>query len=96
MNRRSFNQSLSAAGALLSLSLEASRSTTPHKQVILILGESGRANMLNCYQKTRLQTPTWTALPLKECAAITLTPASRCAPARSAIWAGIYPHRNGA
>lgn len=96
MNRRSFIQSLSIAGALSSLPVEASSASPAPRQVVFILGESVRADMLNCYRKTGLQTPNLDRLAaegMRFDRAYNCQPV--CAPARSAIWTGLYPHGNG-
>jgi uncharacterized sulfatase len=97
MNRRSFVQSLTAIGALSSLPAHGAALTggSP-RQVVFILGESVRADMLNCYRKTGLRTPNLDRLAaagmrfdrVYNCQPV-------CAPARSAIWTGLYPHTNG-
>ena len=66
------------------------------RQVVFILGESVRADMLNCYRHTGLRTPNLDRLAAEgmrfeqvyNCQPV-------CAPARSAIWTGLYPHTNG-
>ena len=66
------------------------------RQVILILGESVRRDMLNCYRKTGLKTPNLDRLAaggIRFDKAYNCQPV--CAPARSAIWTGLYPHTNG-
>lgn len=57
MNRRDFVQSLAAAGATSSLSLGGLGDSRTKRQVIFVLGESVRADMLNCYRQTGLRTP---------------------------------------
>ena len=96
MDRRSFIQSLSAAGALSSLPRGAAQTPSAPRQVIFILGESVRADMLNCYRNTGLRTPNLDRLAAEGMRferAYNCQPV--CAPARSAIWTGLYPHGNG-
>jgi uncharacterized sulfatase len=66
------------------------------RQVVVILGESVRYDMLNCYRRTGLQTPNLDRLAATGCRfdkAWNCQPV--CAPARSALWTGLYPHTNG-
>lgn len=65
------------------------------KQVIFILGESVRVDMLNCYRQTGLRTPNLDSLAAE---GMRFERAYNCQPvctaARSAIWTGLYPHTN--
>ena len=66
------------------------------RQVVVILGESVRYDMLNCYRQTGLKTPNLDRLAqqgIRFDRAYNCQPV--CAPARSAIWTGLYPHTNG-
>ncbi len=66
------------------------------RQVVVILGESVRYDMLNCYRSTGLKTPNLDRLAAQGTRfdrAYNCQPV--CAPARSAIWTGLYPHTNG-
>lgn len=66
------------------------------RQAIVILGESVRRDMLNCYRKTGLKTPNLDRLAAQGVRfdrAYNCQPV--CAPARSAIWTGLYPHTSG-
>jgi uncharacterized sulfatase len=96
MDRRQF---LGAAGLVSAAGLSGGRwatSSTKPRQVIVILGESVRADMLNCYRKTGLRTPNLDRLASQgirferayDCQPV-------CAPARSCLWTGLYPHTNG-
>ena len=66
------------------------------RQVVVILGESVRCDMLNCYRQTGLKTSNLDRLSQQgirfdrayNCQLV-------CAPARSAIWTGSFPHTNG-
>jgi uncharacterized sulfatase len=75
--------------------LERPQSEEPH-QVIVILGESVRNDMLNCNRQTGLKTPNLDRLAQQ---GIRFTRAYNCqpvcAPARSAVWTGTFPHTNG-
>lgn len=96
MNRRDFLQSLTAAGTISSLPAKVWGESADPKQVIFILGESVRADMLNCYRPTGLRTPNLDRLAAEGMRfdhAYNCQPV--CAPARSAIWTGLYPHTNG-
>jgi uncharacterized sulfatase len=95
MNRRSFLQGASAAAAAASLPLQATE-TSPPRQVVFILGESVRWDMLNCYRQTGLRTPNLDRLAaagMRFDRAYNCQPV--CAPARSSIWTGLFPHTNG-
>jgi uncharacterized sulfatase len=66
------------------------------RQAIVILGESVRYDMLNCNAKTGLMTPNLDRLASEGVRferAYCCQPV--CAPSRSAIWTGLYPHTNG-
>jgi uncharacterized sulfatase len=66
------------------------------RQVVVILGESVRWDMLNCYRTTGLKTPNLDRLAAQGVRfnrAYNCQPV--CAPARSSIWTGLYPHTNG-
>lgn len=68
----------------------------PPRQAVIILGESIRADMANSYRHTGLRTPNLdqlTAQGIRFEKAYNCRPA--CAPARSAIWTGLFPHTNG-
>lgn len=57
MDRRTFMESIAAAGRRSSLPAASKRKDDAPRQVIFILGESVRADMLNCYRNTGLRTP---------------------------------------
>ena len=96
MNRREFLKSAGAAGvATANPALGATVGKEP-RQAIVILGESVRRDMLNCYRKTGLKTPNLDRLAaggIRFNKAYNCQPV--CAPARSALWTGLYPHTNG-
>jgi hypothetical protein len=74
----------------------ASSITGQPRQVIVILGESVRYDMLNCNKQTGLKTPNLDRLAREGVRfehAYNCQPV--CAPARSAVWTGLYPHTNG-
>ncbi len=79
---------------LSSLSLDG-QDRSP-RQVVFILGESVRWDMLNCYRNTGLRTPNLDRLAaggMRFERAYNCQPV--CSPARSSIWTGLYPHSNG-
>ena len=83
-------------GAGLLAAKVAAAEAAPPRQVIVILGESVRADMLNCYRQTGLRTPNLDRLAregMRYEKAYVCQPV--CAPSRSAIWTGLYPHTNG-
>ncbi len=66
------------------------------RQAVVILGESVRYDMLNCNKQTGLKTPNLDRLAREGVRferAYNCQPV--CAPARSAIWTGLFPHTNG-
>ena len=66
------------------------------RQVVVILGESVRYDMLNCNRQTGLKTPNLDRLAQQGTRferAYNCQPV--CAPARSAVWTGMFPHTNG-
>ncbi len=96
MNRRDFLKSAGAASALSVLPSTAEGKVAQPRQVIFILSESVRWDMLNCYRKTGIMTPNLDRLAAEGMRferAYNCQPV--CAPARSAIWTGLYPHSNG-
>jgi uncharacterized sulfatase len=96
MNRRDFLKTAGVAGAASLINETALGGKNKPRQVIIILGESVRADMLNCYRHTGLRTPNLDRLASQGTRfekAYNCQPV--CAPARSAIWTGLYPHTNG-
>jgi uncharacterized sulfatase len=101
MNRRDFINLASVAGAAASASERPARAlgiATGEKprQAIVILGESVRYDMLSCNASTGLHTPNLDRIAAQGVRferAYNCQPV--CAPARSAIWTGLYPHSNG-
>jgi uncharacterized sulfatase len=97
MNRRDFMKTAGAAGVTSAIAPTVSQVTSKEpRQVVLILGESVRLDMLNCYRQTGLKTPNLDKLAsqgMRFERAYNCQPV--CAPARSAIWTGLYPHTNG-
>ena len=66
------------------------------KQIVLIMTDTQRWDMLNCYKNTGLKTPRLDDIAkggLKFLNAYTCQPV--CGPARSSIFTGTYPHSNG-
>jgi len=101
MNRRDFVKSIGVGGSALFVKgdIEAEqprKKSAKPRQVVVILGESVRCDMLNCYRQTGIKTPNLDRLASQGCRfdkAYNCQPV--CAPARSAIWTGLYPHTNG-
>src|ERR1035438_3290242 len=96
MKRREFLKSATAATALSAVPAGAVAGGVEPRQVVFVLGESVRRDMLNCYRQTGLKTPNLDKLAAQGMRferAYNCQPV--CAPARSAIWTGLYPHTNG-
>jgi len=96
MNRRSFIKAMGAAGTVAGVPRAASGMDRKPRQMVIILGESVRYDMLNCNRQTGLKTPHLDRLAAQGVnfdTAYNCQPV--CAPARSAIWTGLYPHTNG-
>lgn len=96
MKRREFLKSAAAVSAAAgSPSVSVAGNAQP-RQAVVILGESVRRDMLNCYRNTGLKTPNLDRLAAEgmrfECA-YNCQPV--CAPSRSALWTGLFPHTNG-
>jgi len=67
------------------------------RQVVLLITDATRKDMLNCYKEIGIQTPHLDRLAAEGARyerAYTTQPV--CTPARSAIFTGLYPHSNGA
>lgn len=95
MNRRNFLKTAGAVSAASLMDGTASTQTKQPRQIVIILGESVRADMLNCYRQTGLRTPNLDRLAsegIRFDKAYNCQPV--CAPARSAIWTGLFPHTN--
>jgi len=96
MKRRDFLKSAAAATALSAVPNATAEGSREPRQVVLILGESVRQDMLNCYRSTGLKTPNLDRLAAEGMRferAYNCQPV--CSPARSALWTGLYPHTNG-
>lgn len=97
MNRRAFMKSAGAASVAAAANPTAQGMADQEpRQVVIILGESVRRDMLNCYRNTGLKTPNLDRLAAQGVRfdrAYNCQPV--CAPARSALWTGLYPHTNG-
>src|ERR1035437_9524568 len=96
MNRRELLKTAGAVGAASLMDTAAFSQAKKPRQAVIILGESVRADMLNCYRKTGLRTPNLDQLAgqgIRFDKAYNCQPV--CAPARSAIWTGLFPHTNG-
>lgn len=93
MNRRNFVKTLGVSGAAR---LAAQTGLRPPRQAIILMTDTVRADMLNCYRHTGLQTPNLDRLAsggIRFEHAYTCQPV--CAPARAALFTGTYPHSNG-
>lgn len=96
MKRREFLKSAVAASAAASRPALAATGGAQPRQAVVILGESVRSDMLNCYRNTGLITPNLDRLAadgMRFERAYNCQPV--CAPSRSALWTGLYPHTNG-
>lgn len=96
MRRREFLKSAAAATALTGLPADSAENSSRPRQAVVILGESVRRDMLNCYRQTGLKTPNLDRLAaggMRFERAYNCQPV--CSPSRSAIWTGLYPHTNG-
>jgi uncharacterized sulfatase len=97
MNRRNFVKSVGFAAAVSQAPAESVHSVSKPRQAILLMNDTIRADMLNCYRHTGLQTPNLDRLAaggMRFERAYTCQPV--CTPARSALFTGTYPHSNGA
>jgi uncharacterized sulfatase len=112
MNRRSFMKNAGAAGLVSAhigpLSTETAKPATNEKkpshskgrlprQIVFLITDATRKDMLTCYQQNGLQTPNLDRIAAEGVRferAYTTQPV--CTPARSSIFTGLYPHSNGA
>ena len=99
MDRRDFLKMAGAAGVQCAAGPKPTlvkHGGNGRRQTILILGESVRYDMLNCNRQTGLKTPNFDRIAARGISferAYNCQPV--CAPARSSIWTGLYPHTNG-
>jgi uncharacterized sulfatase len=96
MRRREFLKSAAATTALTGLPVGPAKDHDRPRQAIVILGESVRRDMLNCYRQTGLKTPNLDRVAaggMRFERAYNCQPV--CSPSRSAIWTELYPHTNG-
>jgi uncharacterized sulfatase len=97
VNRREFLKTAGTVGAISAVHpLVATTKTGDTRQVVVIVGESVRYDMLNCNKQTGLKTPNLDRIAaggVRFERAYNCQPV--CAPARSSIWTGLYPHTNG-
>ena len=66
------------------------------KKIILIMTDTQRSDMVNCYKSTGLKTPCIDKIAadgIRFANAYTTQPV--CGPARSAVFTGLFPHSNG-
>ena len=92
MDRRTF---LETAGAGALGVTRATAADTP-RQVVMLMTDTTRWDMLNCYRNTGLKTPNLDRLAAQGVRferAYTCQPV--CGPARSALFTGTWPHSNG-
>ena len=109
MNRRKFLRDSSIAGLTAALAgvgcstaeaasdanLDSDVSSAP-RQVVIFMTDQTRKDMLNCYRLTGLQTPNLDRIAnegIRYQRAYTTQPV--CAPARSAMFTGVFAHSNG-
>ncbi|MBS1813374.1 MAG: sulfatase-like hydrolase/transferase [Acidobacteria bacterium] len=95
MDRRSFLKTAGAVTVAATTSAHAAGARKP-RQIIFMMTDTTRRDMLNCYKVTGLQTPNLDRIAAEGVRferAYTTQPV--CAPARSALWTGTYPHSNG-
>ena len=95
MKRREFVSALGAVGA--ATRAHAGPDGAAPRQAVLLMNDSVRADMLNCYRQTGLATPNLDRIAaggIRFERAYTCQPV--CTPARSALFTGTFPHSNGA
>jgi uncharacterized sulfatase len=100
VNRRDFLKLTSAASAAAiverPLSADSQSQFQRPRQVIIILGESVRYDMLSCNADTGIKTPNLDRIAAQGTRferAYNCQPV--CSPARAALWTGLFPHTNG-
>lgn len=99
LSRREFVKMAGAAGLASAEKSARSSGGSPSanpRQMIVLCGESVRYDMLNCNRQTGLKTPNLDRLAAQGTRferAYNCQPV--CAPARSALWTGLYPHTSG-
>jgi uncharacterized sulfatase len=94
LNRRGFVRTIGGGASLLGAGMAAPQGKAD--RIILIMTDTTRADMLNCYRNTGLKTPNldrMAARGIRFEQAHTCQPV--CAPARSALFTGLYPHSTG-
>ena len=93
VDRRTFIET-AGAGAL---GVARATAADAPRQVVVLMTDTTRWDMLNCYRKTGLKTPNLDRLAAQGVRferAYTCQPV--CGPARSALFTGMWPHSNGA
>lgn len=101
VDRREFMKLAGVAGLSSAVTEQPARglaqqTSTDRRQAIIFLGESVRYDMLNCNAQRGLKTANLDRIAAQGVRfekAYNCQPV--CAPARSAIWTGLYPHTNG-
>ncbi len=97
INRRNFFKTAGISGVAVSTAQPQQSSAQAPRQAVILMTDSVRADMLNCYRQTGLKTPNLDRLAQAGTRferAYTCQPV--CTPARSALFTGTYPHSNGA
>jgi len=101
LDRRDFFKFAGAAGITAATAEPLARAAAipfgkERRQVIVILGESVRYDMLSCNADTGIKTPNLDRIAAQgTCFDRAYNCQPVCAPARSAIWTGLTPHTNG-
>ncbi len=94
MNRRTFLRSAAIAQAAAGSAISSAQAKP--RRAIVIMTDTTRWDMLNCYRRTGLKTPNLDRMAeggIRFDRAYTCQPV--CSPARSALFTGSYPHTNG-
>ena len=96
-NRRNFFRTAGAGALSATRGAGATQAAGGARQVVFLMTDTTRWDMLNCYRNTGLKTPSLDRLAsqgIRFERAYTCQPV--CGPARSALFTGTWPHSNGA
>jgi uncharacterized sulfatase len=96
VNRRNFVKAAGAGALSGAQGAGLQPAAGPARQVVFLMTDTTRWDMLNCYRKTGLQTPNLDRLASQGVRferAYSCQPV--CGPARSALFTGAWPHTNG-
>ncbi len=96
MNRRNFVQAAGASALSTAWAASLAAPAAKARQVVFLMTDTTRWDMLNCYRNTGLKTPSLDRLAgqgVRFERAYTCQPV--CGPARSALFTGTWPHTNG-